>query len=63
MNNTFIARKDDGSKVDFYEGRATFGNLNSELVARHCLCTEDTQNITEIDNWDEAEDASYVIEK
>jgi len=59
--NTFIAKKSDGSKVEFIEYRATFGGLNPLYEAKYCNCTAETTNISEIDDWATAEDVSYDI--
>lgn len=59
--NTFIARKSDGSKVDFFEGRSSLGGLNPDYEAKYCTCDENTTNTSEIADWATAEDVSYVI--
>ena len=53
--NTFIAVKADGSKVDFMEGKSHFEGLNSLYEAKYCTCDENTTNVSEIPDWDEAE--------
>jgi hypothetical protein len=60
--NTFIANTADGSKVDFLEGKVRLGNLNPLYEAKHCTCDESTENVSEITDWDTAEDVSYTIE-
>ena len=61
--NTFIAKKSDGSKVDFQEGKASFGNLNSENEAKYCDCNEETTNTSEISDWATAENVAYVSDE
>lgn len=54
--NTFIVKKSDGSKVDFWEGKGCFnGTLNPDLEARYCECHKDTTNKSEVPDWDAAE--------
>ena len=61
VKNTFVAKKSDGSKEFFQEGKARFGNLNPMYEAKHCTCDENTQNISEIPDWETAEDVSYEV--
>lgn len=60
--NTFIARKDNGSKVDYFEGRAFARGLNSEYEAKFCTCDENTANTSEILDWSTAENVGNLQE-
>jgi len=60
--NIFICNKADGNKVDFVEGESQVGDLNPGFEARFCSCTSETENISEIPDWDTAADVSYIVE-
>ena len=60
--NTFIAKKSDGSKVDFIDGKCKLGDLNADYEAKYCTCTKDTNNISEITDWDTASNATYIVD-
>ena len=60
--NTFISKKSDGSKIDFFEGKVKFGDLNPLYEAKYCACDENTTNISEIPDWGTALDTSYIVE-
>lgn len=60
--NTFIARKSDGSKVDFAEGRAECKGLNTDYEAKYCTCDANTQNTSEIPDWATADNVANLSE-
>lgn len=60
--NTFISKNLDGNKVAFLEDKHLMGNLNPDYSAKYCTCTQDTQNVSEIPDWDTAENVAYVVE-
>ena len=63
--NTFIAVKADGSKLGFMEGKCKVGFTAEQAAlreAKYCTCDENTTNISEISDWETAEDVSYEIE-
>jgi len=49
---TFIADRETGNKIDVIEDKRSFnGTLNPAFIAKYCEATEDTENISEISDW------------
>lgn len=54
--NTFIAYDSDGSKRGFLPGRFILSGIGGSVKARYCTCDIDTNNISEIADWDTSQD-------